>query len=87
MSMWKILLIDPEVVVQEPCQTSSDRKPGIAYGMTSSDRYAALEAHPRLVQRDREEEPERERDRTTQSVANTNVQTKTRRNGSRTSGS
>ena len=82
------LVDDAEVVVQEArARRGATRKPGIAYGMTSSDAVDALEAHARLVEHDREEEARARTRSARSSAAKTNVQTKTRRNGSRISGS
>ena len=35
---WNVLLMTPKSSFRSPFQTSSDRKPGIAYGMISDDR-------------------------------------------------
>src|SRR5262245_28144564 len=39
MFVWKIRLTTPKSSLSRPCQTSSDRKAGIAYGTTRITRY------------------------------------------------
>src|ERR671913_661912 len=85
MSVCRSLLTTPKSSFRSPCQTRSDRKPGIAYGRTSSTRYVRRKFIPGLSSVIARSSP-RTKEISTARNAKANVQTKTRRNGSRTRG-
>src|SRR6266540_4455912 len=86
MCAWRMpRLTTPKSSLSRPCQTSNDRNPGTAYGITSSDRYRRCKLMPFLSSVIARKSPS-EKDRSTTTDAKTKVQTKTRRNGLRTSG-
>ena len=61
MSVPSVRLMRPNSVFRRPPQTSTERNPGIAYGMMRSDRLHAPEVEAALVEHDGEKEAERER--------------------------
>ncbi len=80
------LFTTPKSSFRSPAQTSSERKPGTAYGMTSSERYVRRKRSSGLSSAIARKRPSAN-EKKTQSVAKMIVQKKTRMNGSRTSGS
>src|SRR6266511_782857 len=85
MSVWKSRFTTPKSSLSRPCQTSSDRNAGTAYGMTSSTRYERWNLNPGLFRVTARSRPSANETKTT-AVAKTIVQSKTLRNGSRIRG-
>ena len=80
------LLTTPKSSFSSPAQTSSDRKPGIAYGMTRIERYVRWKRMPFLSSAIARNSPAAN-EKKTHVAAKKNVQAKIERNGLRTSGS
>src|SRR6266511_2210166 len=80
-----MLLTTPKSSLSKPCQTSSERKAGTAYGITSSERYVRWNLRPGLFSVIARNSPRAKETKTT-AVAKKSVHANTFRNGERMRG-